>query len=564
MAFSNHTVEGSYIISGIINELRYFLLTRKLKPVFHRGIDQNKGIRITGSFSTTYSGIPSPLSYITVGRSPNGVAVHDGLGLAWRTGNISENHYNVYLVDNNILSDDVPIHTNNMIIEDNINNFLAYGKTDIQPNTTYKFGMEIDDTWGMRVCIYSGTFGGNPDFDNPYSESVPSGYIMSMGARLEGHEPQAGGNEFGLSVMGTDGKDWIYDDLKITTIVEGYTASLFKLYANPGNFSSTDPAQLYLVGAGNNGFGVSGMSWYVWNTSGTAAWNYIASNSGATTSQVIYNLDPLNSYLDESNFVSVMAMVNLPSAEGELNIDYVKLSTVPPSGVHIGHMSDIYIHAPSKIVRASVEIAAIGGIVDLMTYVNLPIFEIEEVYYTADPEVPLIRDSSDPATRYIVNNPKPYYTYSMEEDLSLSVPVDANVTVVYTYYSDCADIQSFVESDENRLPTTDVLVKAAPPASITINSLSFRGTISETDARTKIATWINELVRETFEVSDLINYLYLNGVTYVDLSGLDISVILYNVDGSIADSTTISNSYSISLPNTFYTDTLKLAGVTKL
>jgi len=553
-------------IQDLVSEIQGILGERNLHPIFHRAIDSSKGIQITGTFKTTHDAVPSPMSYITVRRRNDKAVVADGIGLAWRTGYESSGDYNVYFVDNNILTDDIPIRTENMIIEENLNNFLGYGITNIEPLTEYKFGLEIDSTWGMKACVYSGTAAGSPNFDSAYNAATNvSGYIMSMGARLDGHEPQASGTHFGISVLETGGADWIYDDIRITTTVEGHVGSLFKLYANPADFSSSAGFRIYGAGAGQGAPGSWGITWYLWNVT-DGIWEEMSTNSEATTENFTSDQDILSDYLDASNFVNVMALTDSDSVDGSLYIDYVRLSTIQVSGVHTGHMADIYVHAPGQIARATTEITGItGGIAELDSLYH-PIHEIEQVYYTAGGPIlgELVRDTSEGTARYVLSNPAPYYTYSTEEDLALSVPLDANLTVIYTYYVDGEAVQTFVNDDDNRVPTTDNLIKIAPPASITINTLDYRGSTEEEQLKIIIAAWLNTLVRETFEVADLIAYLYTQGVTYINLDTLDISVKVYSNTGTLSYSGSITTSYSITEPNTFYTDVNKMLGVTKL
>lgn len=551
----------------IVQEIKDLLATKDTRPIFHRAIDSSKGIQITGTFKTTHPTIPSPMSYITVRRRSDKAVCADGIGLAWRTGEEASGQYNVYLVDNNILTDDMPIRLDNMIIEENINNFLAYGISNIESNVTYKFGLEIDSTWGMKVCIYSGSAAGSPNFSSAYDAATNvSGYIMSLGSRLDGYEPQSSGTHFGISVLGTDGHDWVYDDIRITSIVDGYVASLFKLYADPAHFNETAGARLTMIGAGQGSPGQYGMAWYIWSNA-ESSWELMATNSGSSTATSVFDIAVISGYLDGSNYINVMAIVDDAASDGQLNIDYVKLSTTPASGIHTGHMTDIYVHAPTAITRQTANLTGItGNIVELDTLTH-PIYQIEEVYYTAGGPVygALTRNSSVDTGRYAVINNSPNYTYSVYEDLSLSVPLNANISVVYTAYADGVTIQEFLEDESNRTPGSDNLLKIAPPAVITINQLDFRGPLTAVTVQSKIALWINDLIRENFEITDLINYLYGLGITYIDLSTLDIVVTVYDYDGTIsADNVAITTSYSLEAPNTFYTDTSKLLGVTKL
>lgn len=550
-------------IEVMLHEMNELLNKRNLRPIFQRPIDNNKGIRITGKFKTKHPTVPSPMCYMTVGRQSTGATVHDGMGLAWRTGYAVSGTYNLYLVDNNYLSDNTPIRTNNMIYEENLNNFLAYGRSNIEPDEWYNFGIQIDSTWGVRVCVYSGSLAGSPDYSNAYSVSNPSGYVMSMGARYEGYEPQANGTDFGIGILDTEQADWLFDDLRIATIVEGHPAALYKLHAPNTTYPDDTGARLYLKGTAQDGLGNYGLTWYLWNN-GSSEWEDIGSNTTSTVTGVIYNIDAINNYRDVDGYMHVMGMGNNAGVEGVLNTDYVKLSTPIPSGIHAGHMTDIYVHAPTRILRDTKSISAVGYAVDLSTCFH-PICEIEEVY-SDDAGENLVRDSAVAEERYTIVNTAPNYTYSTQENYYISIGTIATdlIDVTYTYFADGELIQAFLDSDDNRIPTCSNLLKISPPASITINTLEYRGSIEASDLQTKIARWINDLVRESFEVTDLIAYLYTLGVTYVNLSSLDITVTLYDMAGNVVETAEITSSYAIEAPNTFFTDVVKLAGVVKI
>ncbi len=555
----------SVVVQDIVNEIRTLIYgATSYRPIFQRPIDRKKGIKITGTFYTNSTKDPSPFSYITVGRQNDKAVVHDGIGLAWRTGYVASGDYNIYLVDNNILLEDTPIRVGNMILEENLNNFLAYGSANIEPSTEYKFGIEIDGTWGIKVCVYSGTFVGDPNFATPFSDLNPSGYVMSMGARYDGYEPQATGDTFGVSVLGTEGSYWFYDNLRISSALEGYSATLLKFYAPSSSFDHSGPAQLYLKGTAQDGLGNYGLNWCLWNND-TSGWEVIALNSGATVTGIYYDIADLTSYVDGSDFVNILGIATAPGDDGVLYIDYAKLSTAPPSGVHAGHMTDIYVHAPTRITRETVTAYADSYTINFDdASIKHPIHKIETVW-DVDLDQELLLDNADPSVRYVITNTAPHYTYSTKENLSIGIPTEfGTVDITYTYYEDGETIQTFLDSDANRVPTCDNLLKVCPPALITINQLDYRGGPEVEDMRDKIVTWINALVRDTFEITDLIAYLYTLGVSYLNLNTLDISVQVHNMSGLITAEESINSSYTITEPNSFYTDSTKLIGVTKL
>lgn len=105
-------------------------------------------------------------------------------------------------------------------------------------------------------------------------------------------------------------------------------------------------------------------------------------------------------------------------------------------------------------------------------------------------------------------------------------------------------IQDFVDLDENRIVAEDILIKPFLPA-IPFGSITGKG-LTAIQGNTLIKSYLAQLTSsETLELSDLINYLYENGATYIALP-MSLYVIKYsqerNVSGErVTTKSTLSN-----------------------
>ena len=126
---------------------------------------------------------------------------------------------------------------------------------------------------------------------------------------------------------------------------------------------------------------------------------------------------------------------------------------------------------------------------------------------------------------------------------STSLDVDFN----YTTGTSLVDIQNFIDLDENRIIAEDILVKHYTPVNVILN-ISGKGLLADKGLEL-LETFIASL-EATFEVSDLISYLYTNGATRVDLP---IEVILERMTNKREQyNSFVSNTITISSSEKFY------------
>jgi hypothetical protein len=123
--------------------------------------------------------------------------------------------------------------------------------------------------------------------------------------------------------------------------------------------------------------------------------------------------------------------------------------------------------------------------------------------------------------------------------------------ISYEHVGDIPTIQGFVDADENRVVSADLLAKFTEPAyfSTTISWSSNLDVNKPTDAQivSLISTFINGLeVGERVEASDIVNLLYENGVDFVQVP-FDMTAVFFDRFGVAR---TVADQNIIEIPRT--------------
>ena len=106
------------------------------------------------------------------------------------------------------------------------------------------------------------------------------------------------------------------------------------------------------------------------------------------------------------------------------------------------------------------------------------------------------------------------------------------IRVIYDWSPEVLDIQEFVDDDDNRVVTTDTLIKHFQPAFVDI-AITYEGNLNIFDAEIFVRNFINGIQQgEYFEISDLVSLLYQNGATRVILP-LEVFVLIVNTDRTL-------------------------------
>lgn len=129
------------------------------------------------------------------------------------------------------------------------------------------------------------------------------------------------------------------------------------------------------------------------------------------------------------------------------------------------------------------------------------------------------------------------------------------VRLSYEFADTLDQIQDFVERDSNRIVAEDVLVKHFLPGVVGA-SISLRG-ITAAQAQTSIEAFLASLdPSSTLEVSDLVDYLYNSGATYVKLP-IDLVVVTPSQD-RVRTAVTTQDSVPLERIRHFVLDTSRL------
>ena len=543
-------------------------------PVVTKNITQHNGIDITGEFhfQDYSSGLVTPMCYVTVRRNESQPFPSNGFGFAF--GKMDPNGpssgiYNVYLVDNSHLLNEVMLY-NEIILQNNgINNFLAAGRRELVTGTTYQFKLRINEYNAAKLWIVDDDVDLDTglddniyvwrDADGTYVNAPTSGYIVSMGARSYEYEPQSQGNAFGLGVLETNEGNWFFDNIRIKSIIDHYPFAYFKMKLPTSlRGSSTNSALFEWDGYGtwNDATGSGIQLWFQqndgdWEKIGEHTWIPGAPIDGRRIRKEIDDISDYNIGNNLNVYVTTLESHTKPI----LYTDYVHLSTLMPSGVHQGNLLDVYIHDPSKISRATIDIttnelwdiSAIGPIVGIRSVSEGGILLIE----------------GDPDIGYIINTLNESLAFSNQDQIRIDTETSITVTVEYLYYEDGLSAQSYTNSDSFRYPGLDILVKAMPPVIISIDNLEYTGGPDSSVMREKVVEYINDLTNE-FDVSKLVIYMQSLGASSFNLDTIEINAEAYDVYRNITYHGPVTTNYVITDTGGFVTEADEVLGIIKV
>lgn len=525
-------------------------------PILQTYIDKHNGIEVTGSFETNDTSTDGRMSYVTVLRDADALDPANGLGFGWMKGDGSI--YNIYLVDNSPLTNDLFVNENFIVQSQGDNAWKAAEKAIININTEYRFRLAVAEDFGMRLTIWKAS----------QSESSP---VVTTYCGGSSTGPAAYGTNFGVGVLGTQNSQWWYDDFKITTTTGVHTAVVFKLKARPSDFPNGTPTTFNWYGYGSDASVVPnyGASAFMWTqVSGVWGWTAIGTNtsnnaSNIETTKIGYNFTMGSTYRDTNEFCNFL-VTSTQSAGSitEVTSHYTNLQTTVPSGVHTGGCADIYINDPTKILLAQQTINNITGTVDLSAGNGfyLPIHSIIEI------QTGIIGNTLVENTDWVMVTPNQATAYSTQEYPYISFnPALANLQVLikYRYWENGSNIQTLLESPTYRYSGTSNLAKMMPPTIVNINQLEYKGTLSETVAKIVIKTYINEAT-SMISLSEIVNLLYSYGAVYVDIPNADITVTAYDYKRVIQDPVQLTTTYTLGALTAFFADDTSLSGIRKV
>ena len=519
-------------------------------PILHTPLSVHNGISVSGKFLTnTTNAIPS---YVTVLRQATTRASADGLGFAWTVG--SGSLYNVYLVDSNPLNSDLMFNESFLLQNAGENTFLATAKGVIATNTQYSFRMDIGLNYTIDLWIWPTSEGG-----------LNVNGVNTIHIAHSGFEPKSLGDHFGISVLGTKGGEWYYDDLRIESIASLHTAALYKLKADTSTFADGTEVTAKFYGYGYDGTTYGAVA-YIYKPL-TSSWELMGSNLSTNTTPTNNTLISKtftmgSAYRDISDFVQILVTTPLTGlTASEVSTYYVSLSNVSPAGIHIGGKSDVYIEDPDNIVVAEQLIDNIDGTINLSAANGFgqSILNVARILVVATNE-----ELQEFADWELYSNDKGV-AYSTREVPYVSITPAAFLTqlkVTYRYNQKGAAVQALLDSDDHRFIGTDSLAKLIPPVIIRINTLNYKGSLTADRAAELLKNYI--INTKTVVISEMVLLLMTNGATYIDTTTIDVQAIEYDHERNVASISNITTSYTAPSFRVLYSDAYDMSGITKL
>lgn len=265
--------------------------------------------------------------------------LEDGLTIRCLSGNIElmdsitgYENVAIYMVKPNVFIVDFTSSVNDINLWDNLSDemgFLSFvncGVANIQPNLDYKFTLTITDEGGIEFAIE----------DPAFSITGPARIPMYEYVAAEDTD------SIGISVYGTDGYKWYYDNIRITNLEEQYPY----LYCM---FTTDKLREEIYVKAAARGYkdgGLdTGMKIYVCNSLGE--WILIGYNTGETIESIVSDVIVRDDYTFRGTINVILIGSNPGDFEGNsiLDVDSVSVENSESVASHLGGFVDVYIDA---------------------------------------------------------------------------------------------------------------------------------------------------------------------------------------------------------------------------
>lgn len=594
-------------------------------PIFHKPLNQHTGITIETTMATTDKTESGEMAYITVLRNDEIYLPHDGYGLAWRKqpqflirlnndsysdpdqrdediqtfedhfgvnpetegviGSLSDPandqywFYNVYLVDNDVLQEEVQLGYNAILDQSSgRNQFLQMSKYWIEPDTTYDFKLQITENLGTKVWTRESGVSASYDLKIDRGATYPS-YVPNAGEKVtsENSDVQSLNAErgnFGIGVGETKSYEWRVDSIVISSIIQSFPMQLFRFKVDTTKWpSASAPFDVDYYGVGYDpdlfsadGSGHSRTQAAIWNP-GTSSWDKLGEHTAETVDpmddrKIEKSFTDLSTYMDTDDYIHIAASAanfgtNFPNdTNHNLESYYIELRNPQANKKHLHNAIDVYCHAPDSVSRkASSTLTINNGEVILNDPYIQDIIEVQE----ANSSVTFDK------TEYTLFNNAEGEEFSKDNQIKIAFDPSfdgTQIIVIYRQWTGGSQINSYLNSSENRYPGVTIKEKIMPPAVVHVDKLEYKGNIEEQNAKEALRDFINSIEEgDPLEKSDLVDVLYDLGATYVDLD-IDIRIKQYYTNLT-SEEKTPSQSYRIptSTKSRFFATDITLSGV---
>lgn len=541
-------------VQPIVNAL-YLPSIENYYPIMDTPLVQQAGIEINGNFETNDNTDTGRLSYVTVLRDANALDPANGYGFAWMKGDGSI--YNVYLVDNSPLADDLFVSNNFIVSLNGENTWKASTKVVISPNTLYNFQLIVGADYALTLYIWDASTS---------QPGTPTLYIGAPKAPLS-----ANGTLFGIGVMGTMNCQWWYGDIVITSSSGIHTAVVYRLKARDTDFPVGSTASVNFYGYGVDGQAPNqlwGATLFINTyTNGVGDWVQLGTNAATNTTNHAVTLISEDivvgpTYVSPDGFIDILATTSYATTDvTNLTTYYASLEAPVGSGIHSGGCADIYVNDSSNIVVAQQIVNNVTGTVALNTANGF----LGPIHSIIDVQIAMVGDSFVPNQDWTLVSGDVSRAFSLYENPYIMFsPALSNyqVQITYRYYVTGSSMQTLISSDAYRYSGTSNLIKIMPPVLVSFDTLTFRGSISDTAIRTLLQNYVNGLTT-TISLSEIINLLYSNGVTYIDIPNLYIGITSTDYMRNTQDEIQLVSTYTLSTLTAFYTDSNEMDGIAR-
>jgi len=327
--------------------------------------------------------------------------------------------------------------------------------------------------------------------------------------------------------------------------------------------------------------------------------NFAEPNDSRALQKILVSFEPLSQYKDSEGYVYILAhaansgpkpglVYDIPTGTYKqataynpetgqdeivtkdfsddsnhfLKTYYVSINNANLQGIHRGNTLDIYCFDPDNIITATSEVTLTEDILYTSMIPAFPGYIVELVEIRQK----LSQTVLDPET-YSVTNQGVGTAYAGSQAANYKIQfIDQNLAglrleLVYKYMSTGASMQTYIESDANRAPGSDVLIKAMPCYMVELDGLVYSDGPAPVAMRQLLANYINKEVTTRLDRSDIVNFIYDQGATYVS-TAFNFTVIAYD-EKFVKDDVQVSQAYIISenAVGRFYTENSKLLGV---
>ena len=584
-------------------------------PVMHREIFQHIGIRVSTQMETNDPSPYGQVSYITVLRNNTLFIPQDGYGIAWRKqpdfitrlnyddyedeslrqgdiekfkelfgddpveedligdNKLKDNpdnekywFFNIYLVDNNALSEDTQMGVNKVFDSINgINQFMQKSKFWIEKDTAYDFELEISRQLGTKIRVKEANESDFTEVINKgatYPPFLPnSAETIATDTGVDSLLSSRG--HFGIGVLETKGGEWRVNSVFVRSIVQSFPMHLFRFDMS----NHTDKTGLFDVeywGVGRDPNGSARTQAGIWNPN-ASSWELLGTHLSDINSpdldskKISSSLLSIPNYSDENGFMYIAASAaNFNDIDHNLRSYYIRISD-PQAGMrHLGNAIDVYCKATNQIVKTQNTQVIADNKITIQTPYIIDITSVNESNSGIGLE----------EGEYIIHNIKRGETFGNENEFLITFDPalslnGSQITVEMLTWSAGSGLQGFLDSPENRYPATTIKAKAGPYVLVEIDYLEYSGPFGEDEAKTALKDWINNQNLREISRSGIISVLNDMGAYNVSLE-MEINLKVYNTVFSYNRVFLENTPYKLGDLGWFYTNEEFLQGIERV